>query len=83
MPASKPDKSFKKEFKRQLRMALTASIGFTIAYAWRNVVFDSFHSLVSSALNVSKSAILSEIYTSITLTFIGVIAIFITSKLLK
>lgn len=76
-------RSFKKEFKKQLRLALTASIGFLIAYGWRNAVFDSFQSFVSRFFDVPFGHYATEIYTAIGLTLIGVIFIFITSKLLR
>ncbi len=75
--------SFNKEFKRQIRLAVTAAIGFTIAFAWRNAIFDSFQNYVSRFLDVQREHYLSEIYTALTITLFGVILIFITSKILK
>lgn len=78
-----PKRSFKTEFKRQIRLALTAAIGFTIAFAWRNAVFDSFLSFVSRFLDVSQDHYLTEIYTALAITIFGVFLIFLTSKLLR
>lgn len=76
-------KSFRKEFKRQIRLALVAAIGFTIAFAWRNAVFDAFQNFVARFLDVAPDHYLSELYTAIVITLFGVILIFITSKLLQ
>ena len=76
-------RSFKKEFKRQIRLAVIAAIGFTIAYAWKEAIFDTFQSFVSSFLDVPIGHYLSQTYTAITITLAGVILIFITSKLLR
>jgi len=76
-------RSFRKEFKRQIRLALVAAIGFTIAFAWRNAVFDAFQSFVARFLDVAPDHYLSELYTAIVITLFGVILIFITSKLLQ
>lgn len=76
-------RSFRKEFKRQIRLAIVAAIGFSIAFAWRNAVFDSFESYVAKFLDVDPSHFLTELYTAITITFVGVCLIFITSSILK
>jgi hypothetical protein len=76
-------RSFKLEFKRQLRMAITAAIGFSIAYAWRNAVFDGFENFVARLLDVPTGHYLTEAYTAITITLAGVLLIFLTSKFLR
>jgi hypothetical protein len=76
-------RSFKKEFKRQIRLAVIAAIGFTVAFAWREAIFDLFQSFVSRFLDVSTEHYLTKIYTSIAITIAGVLLIFITSKILK
>lgn len=79
----KTNRSFRKEFKRQIRFAITAAIGFTIAFAWRNAIFESFQNFVSRFLDVSADHYLTEIYTAFALTLAGVMFIFMTSKILK
>ncbi len=74
--------SFKKEFKRQLKFALIAAIGFTIALAWRDSIRKISSSVIETFLNITGSA-LSEIYIALFITIIGVIIILITSKTLK
>lgn len=76
-------RSFKKEFRRQIRLAILAAIGFTIAFAWKTAVFNTFQSFVSRFLDVPIGHYLSQTYTAIAITLAGVIIIFITSKLLK
>ena len=79
----KTRRSFKKEFRRQIRLAIVAAIGFTIAYAWRNALWSASQNYVSRLLDVSKDHYLSETYTALAITFFGVILILFTSKILK
>ena len=83
MPLLKPKRSFKKEFKRQIKLAIVAAIGFSIAFAWRNAIFDSFQSFVARFLDLAKDHYMTEIYTAIAITLAGVALIYITSKLLR
>ena len=76
-------RSFRIEFKHQLRLAIVAAIGFSVAYAWRNAIFDTFQNWVSRLLDVVKGHYLTEVYTAVAITLAGVALIFITSKLLK
>ncbi|MEM4259209.1 MAG: DUF5654 family protein [Candidatus Pacearchaeota archaeon] len=83
MDILKTSRSFRTEFKRQVRLALVAAIGFTIAFAWRNAVFDAFESYVSRLMDIPLAHYMTEIYTAIAITLVGVIVILFTSKLLK
>lgn len=83
MHHSKTSRSFKREFKKQLRFAITAAIGFSIAFAWRESVFETFINFVSRFLDIPKEHYLTDVYAALTITIFGVIIIFITSKLLK
>lgn len=76
-------RSFRLEFKRQIRLAIVAAIGFSVAFAWRNAIFDSFQSFVARFLDLQVGHYMTEVYTAIAITLAGVILIFITSKLLK
>jgi len=78
----KTKKSFKKEFKRQIRFALVAAVGFTIAFAWRNAIYNSAKEIVDK-FSQTTHVIMTEIYTAIFITVLAVILIFLTSKLLK
>jgi hypothetical protein len=83
MKILKTKRSFRTEFKRQIRLALTAAIGFTIAYAWRQAIFDAFHNFVTRFLDVPPEHYLSETYTALVITLAGVLLIFLTSKMLR
>lgn len=79
----KTKRSFKQEFKKQMRFAITAAIGFTIAFSWREAVFDMFLNFTSRVLDLSIDHYSTKIYAAILITLLGVILIFITSKILK
>ena len=79
----KTKRSFKKEFKRQIRLAIVSAIGFSIAFAWRNSIFDAFKNYVSRFLQVDPNHYLTELYTAIGITIVGVCLIFVTSGILK
>ncbi len=76
-------RSFRKEFKRQIKLAIIAAVGFTVAFSWREAIFNTFESFIVRFLDVTKDHYLSQVYTAIATTFAGVIVIFITSKLLR
>jgi hypothetical protein len=76
-------RSFRKEFRKQIRLAVVAAIGFTIAFAWRNAIFDSFQDALVRFLDVQKYHFLTEIYTALAITIVGVSLILVTSKFLK
>jgi hypothetical protein len=76
-------RSFKKEFRRQIRLAVTAAIGFTIAFAWREAIFNTFLNFVSRILDLAPDHYSAKLYTAITITIFGVLLIFLTSKMLK
>lgn len=79
----KTRRSFRLEFKRQIRFAIVAAVGFTIAFAWRNAVFAFFQEEVSRLLAVDPRHYLTETYTALAITLVGVLFIIITSKILK
>ncbi|MEM4181947.1 MAG: DUF5654 family protein [Candidatus Pacearchaeota archaeon] len=81
MEILKTKKSFRKEFKRQVRYALTAAIGFIIAYSWRESILkyaDWF------SLNfVGKESFFFPLSSSIITTIFGVMLILLASKILQ
>jgi len=79
----KTHRSFRKEFRRQLRLAIIAAIGFSVAFAWRNAIFKIFLEFTSRFLDIPQNHYLTETYTAISITIAGVILISITSKLLR
>jgi hypothetical protein len=77
----KTSSRFKKEFKRQTRLAIAAAIGFLIAFAWKDFIFNLIQ---DSVADISK---ITDIYfigitSALILTILGVLFIMISSKLL-
>lgn len=75
-------KSFRREFRRQIRLAIVAAIGFTVAFAWRNAIYDGLRDFVARFAQ-STGTLLTEVYTALFITVLGVALIYITSRLLK
>lgn len=71
---------FKKEFLRQLRVAIAAGIGFLIAFAWKEYVFNLAKTLTGDLSLVMPN--ISNFLAAGIITLIGVILIMISSKLL-
>jgi len=78
----KPKKSFRKEFKRQVKYAIMAAVGFIIAFAWRDAIINSTRQIVEKFEATTKT-IGVEISTSILITIVGVLIILISSRLLR
>lgn len=76
-------RSFRKEFRRQIRLAVTAAIGFTIAFAWKDAVFNAILNFTSRLLDVAPEHYATRIYTAVLITLLGVLLIFLTSKMLR
>lgn len=72
---------FKEEFRRQMRLIIIVTLAFTIAFAWRQTVFDAVQTAVQKPLNTNS--IPSSILTSTAITIISLILIYITSQILK
>ena len=79
----KAKKSFKKEFKRQIKLAIIAAVGFTVAFSWREAIFNTFENFVSRFLDVPLEHYLTKTYTALAITIFGVVLIIVTSKMLK
>ena len=77
-----PGRRFKNEFKRQARMLITITLGFTIAFTWRQTIFDISQSFVQFLLHINNSSALS-VLASIFITLISVILIYLASHYLK
>jgi multisubunit Na+/H+ antiporter MnhB subunit len=78
----KRKKSFRAEFRRQLRLAISAAIGFSVAFAWRNVVWGWGQGFVNLVYN-STNVVLDEVLTGVAITFFAVILLFVSSKILR
>jgi len=77
-----PGRRFKKEFRRQTRMLITITLGFTIAFTWRQTIFDVSQNFVNFILNLENSSA-SSILASVFITIISAILIYLTSHYLK
>ncbi len=74
--------NIRKEFRRQLKLLITFTLGFTIAFTWRQTIFDlsfAFIAFITQIKNNSTLSILSS--TLITLVSLGLI--YLTSHWLK
>ncbi|MBS3089604.1 hypothetical protein J4461_01850 [Candidatus Pacearchaeota archaeon] len=74
--------NFRREFKKELRLIIVVTLGFTIAFTWRQTVFDTAQDFVQRLTHIQSSAALS-ILTSGFITLISLIIILLTSKLLR
>lgn len=75
-------KKFSKEFREHLRIGLTAAIGFTIAFAWREPLILLANNLISSYVN-SSIKYQGSVVSALAITFFGVLLIWILSRMLK
>ncbi len=74
--------NFKKEVRRQIRLLIIVTLGFTIAFTWRQTIFDVAQSLVIFFTKVEGSAALS-ILTSIFITLLSLLLMLIASFFLR
>ena len=74
--------SARMEFRRQLKLLIIIALGFTIAFSWRQTIFDSVQFLVLLFTNIENLATAS-IVTSLIITLISLIFVYITSQLLQ
>ena len=77
-----PGTKFKKELRRQMRMLIILTLGFTIAFTWRQTIFDLSQTFVEFVLNI-KNATTSSIATSIFITIISIVLMVLFSAYLK
>jgi hypothetical protein len=73
---------YKKEFRRQLKTLILITLGFTIAFTWRQTTFDTSQSIVQFFLHLQNSTTAS-IVTSLFITIISLIIIWFTSHVLR
>lgn len=73
---------YKKELKRQFRLAITAAIGFLIAFSWKDTVF-SIAKTYSEKITKMTGEISLSIFSSVLITLFGVLLILISSRLLR
>ncbi len=75
-------KNIKKEYRRQLKLLITFTLGFTIAFTWRQTTFDLSLALVSFVTKIKNSSTLS-ILSSTLITVVSVVLIYFSSHWLK
>nr|MBI4156800.1 hypothetical protein [Candidatus Woesearchaeota archaeon] len=73
--------NFKREFRKQLRLALAAAVGFIIAFAWKDFVLKLTGDALSKFLELNP--ITSALAIAIVITLIGVLIILMSSRVLK
>jgi hypothetical protein len=78
----KVKKSFVKEFKRQLRMAISAAVGFLIAFSWKDTLLKVLETQVKSFTTMTSTLNVNFI-SSLIATVLGAIIIVFSSRLLK
>ncbi len=74
--------SFKKDFIHQIKNLVIFTLAFTVAFSWRETVFNSTKSLVQWFLDIQSTELLS-ILTSTTVTIFSLIIIWIMVKSLE
>ncbi len=75
-------RQFHNEFRKQMRLLIVFTLGFTIAFTWRQTIFDLSQSFIQFITNIKDSK-LSSILTSTFITIISIILIYLTSHFLK
>lgn len=76
------DPELRREFKLQLRLLIIVALGFTIAFSWRETIFDAVQTLVLRLVEINNP-VYASIATSTTITITCLIIILITSRFLK
>lgn len=72
---------YKDEFRKQVRSIVVFTLGFTIAFAWREVIFDWSKSATAWITHSGDGG--STIGATIFITLISVFLIFLTTHWLK
>jgi hypothetical protein len=73
--------NFRKEFIKQVRLLIVVTIGFTIAFSWRQTTFDAAQTLVQKL--TSTNGVSSSVLTSLFITLVGVLILILSSFYLK
>ena len=75
-------RNFKKDFRHQLKTLVVVGAGFTIAFTWRQTIFDISKRIVQFTTDIRDSSVLS-IATSIFTTLISLLFVLLIIYLLK
>ena len=76
------EKRFVNESRRELRLLITFTLGFTIAFTWRQTIFDVSQEFIKFLTNTSNHSYLS-ILTSVFITLLSILLISLVSHWLK
>jgi hypothetical protein len=74
--------NYREEFRKQMRLIIVFTLGFTIAFSWRETIFDLSKSFVQWIAGI-KNANASSIWASVFITIVSLFLIFLTAKWLK
>jgi len=75
-------KNFRRDFRKQLKTLVVVGAGFTIAFTWRQTIFDISKRIVQFATNIKDSSVLS-LATSIFTTIFSLAFVLLIIYLLK
>jgi hypothetical protein len=73
--------NFQSEFRRQMRMIIIITLGFTIAFSWRQTIFDLVQTAVQKFFHLAAAA--SSVATSTAITILSLVLIYAASHFLK
>lgn len=71
---------YRTEFRKQMRTFIVFTLGFTIAFSWRETIFDGSKKIVKWLTGTNKSG---SFGASIFITLVSVLLIFLTAQWLK
>lgn len=72
----------RRELKKQMRMLIMFTLGFTVAFTWRQTIFDLSLSFVGFLTHINNSSTLS-ILASIFITILSLGLVYLTSFMLR
>ena len=72
-------RSFKKELLKEAKLLIIITVSLSIAFTWRQTMFDASISLVQQFLHF-KGAVSSSVAASTFITLIGLLVILLTSR---
>jgi hypothetical protein len=73
---------FRKEFKQQIKAFVIVTLGFTIAFTWRQTIYEVCQNLIAKYFSTNGPTTLA-ILTSTFITIVSIILIYFSSKLFK
>lgn len=74
--------NLRREYKKQLRFLIIVTLGFTIAFTWRQTLFDISLSFVRFITTFNSSSA-ESIFASVIITVVSLILIYFTSHWLN